>query len=116
LEALVKPKYLEFCDKRGKCLTTRYETLRHNIDPKKSKDNSSVDTWRLSPEVVKENEGIVNFKESKKNIWIQSRRDPKKTWLKIQYCITNEEVQWVIKEWPDQWKVPVVGMKGTKEK
>jgi hypothetical protein len=29
-----------------------------------------ADTWRILPEVVKENEGIANFKESRHNIWI----------------------------------------------
>jgi hypothetical protein len=58
--------------------------------------------------VVKEHEGISNFKESRHNIWIQSKRYPgKMTWLNMQYCITTEEVQWVIVEWPDQWKVPM---------
>jgi hypothetical protein len=55
-----------------------------------------VDTWRISPEVVKEHEGIANFKEYRHNIWIQAKRDPKKTWLKMQYCITTKEVQWVL--------------------
>jgi hypothetical protein len=64
--------------------------------------------------VVKEHEGIANFKEYRHNTWIQARRDPKKTWLKMQYFIIAEEVQWVLEEWPDQWKVPVVGMKGEK--
>jgi hypothetical protein len=34
----------------------------------------------------------------------------------MQYYITIEEVQWVIGEWPYQWKVPVVINKGTKDK
>jgi hypothetical protein len=73
-------------------------------------------TWRISPEVVKEHEGIANFKASRHNTWIQERRDPKKTWLKMHYCITTEEVQWVLVEWLDQWKVPVAGKKGEKGK
>jgi hypothetical protein len=55
-----------------------------------------ADTWRVSPEVVKENEGITNFKASSHNIWIQARRDPNKTWLNMQYFIITKEVQWVI--------------------
>jgi hypothetical protein len=65
------------------------------------------DTWRISLEVVKENEGIANFKASRHNIWIEAKRDPNKTWFTMQYCITSEEVQWVIKEWLDQWEVLV---------
>jgi hypothetical protein len=28
-------------------------------------------------------------------------------WLKMQYCITKEEVDWIIKDWPAQWQSPV---------
>jgi len=110
-----EPKYSTFYDRRGKCSTTRYETMWHKTILKQRKVNSEFfgmylgemqekieDTWRISPEVVKENEGVENFKEFRKNIWIQARGDPKKTWLKMQYYITIEEVQWVIEEWPDQ--------------
>jgi hypothetical protein len=89
-------KYSAFYDRIGKCLTTRYLTLWHNADLKHRKTNSSIfgmflgemqkkiaDTWRISLEVVKENYGIVNLKSSRNNIWIQSRRDPKKTRLKM---------------------------------
>jgi hypothetical protein len=49
-------------------------------------------------------------------MWIQARRDPNKKWLNMQYCITTEEVQWLIGEWPDQWKVLVADKKGKKGK
>ena len=75
-----------------------------------------ADTWIISPEVVKEHEGIANFKASRHNIWIQARRDPKKTWLKMSYSIKIEEFQWVLVECPDQWKVLVVVKKGVKGK
>jgi hypothetical protein len=75
-----------------------------------------AETWRISPGVVKEIEGISNFKASRHNMWIQERRDPKKKWLNMKYYITVEEVQWVIGEFPDQWKVPVAEKKGTKGK
>jgi hypothetical protein len=78
-----KPKYSTFYDRRGKCHTTRYETLWHNAIPNQRKSNSSIffinlgemqkkieDTWRISLEVVKENEGIANFRASRHNIWI----------------------------------------------
>jgi hypothetical protein len=129
LDAWEKPKYSMFCGRTGRCGAVRYETLRHNTDAKQRKSNTSIfgmyiqemqekiaNTWRISPEVVKEHEGIANFKASRHNTWIQARRDPKKTWLKMHYCITTEEVQWVLAEWLDQWKVPVVGKKGEKGK
>jgi hypothetical protein len=51
-------------------------------------------------EVVQEIEGIARFKESRHHMWIQTARDPKKAWLEMQYCITKEEVDWIVKEWP----------------
>jgi hypothetical protein len=64
----------------------RYETLRHNTYSKKRNHNSNIfgmyiqemqeniaDTWIISPEVVKEHEGIANFKESRNNTWIRAR-------------------------------------------
>jgi hypothetical protein len=46
-----------------------------------------ADTWVISPEVVKEHERIANFKAYRHNIRIQARRDPKKAWLNMKYCI-----------------------------
>jgi hypothetical protein len=62
--------------------------------------------WRIPVEVVQKNEGISRFKSSKYHTWIQATRDPKKKWLEMQYCISREEVEWIIKDWPTQWKVP----------
>jgi hypothetical protein len=104
-----EPNYSSFGDRRGKCHITRYEKLWHNAVPMKMKENSIIfgmylaemqekieDTWRISPKVVKEHEGIAKFKAYRNNIWIQSKRDPKKTWLKMEYCIIAKEFQWVI--------------------
>jgi hypothetical protein len=46
----------------------------------------------------------VNFKASQHHTWIQDARDPKRAWLKMQYCVMREEVEWVIKDWPMQWQ------------
>jgi hypothetical protein len=37
-------------------------------------------------------EGIARFKESRHHMWIKATMDPKKAWLEMQYCVTNEEV------------------------
>jgi hypothetical protein len=58
-------------------------------------------------EVVKETEGISNFKDSRHHMWIQAIRDLKKAWLEMQYFITKEEVDWIIKDCPSQWKLRV---------
>jgi hypothetical protein len=34
----------------------------------------------------------------------------------MHYCITTEEVQWVLVEWPSQWKVLVAVKEGEKGK
>jgi hypothetical protein len=33
--------------------------------------------------------------------------DPKKAWLEMQYCVTKEEIDWIIRDCPMQWKMPV---------
>jgi hypothetical protein len=73
-------------------------------------------TWIIPPEVVRENQGITNFQASRHNIWIQDKRDPKKEWLKLIYCVTEEQVQWFIKDWPEEWKVPIISKKVPKSK
>jgi hypothetical protein len=30
-----------------------------------------------------------------------------KEWLQMRYCITTEEVQWAMKDWKEEWKIPV---------
>jgi len=58
-------------------------------------------------EVVQETEGIDIFKASSNHKWIQAARDPKKAWLEMKYCVTSEEIDWIIKDWPTQWKILV---------
>jgi hypothetical protein len=62
-------------------------------------------TWRKPLEVVEEHKNIENFQVSRHNVWIQDKRDPKKNWLHMRHCLTGEEFQWVLKYWPDEWKV-----------
>jgi hypothetical protein len=47
-------------------------------------------------------------------MWIQEKRDPKKEWLQLRYCVTGEQVQWAIKDWPKEWKVRVIPNKVSK--
>ena len=39
------------------------------------------DAWRIPPEVVEEHKNIANFQESRYNVWIQAKKDPKTNWL-----------------------------------
>jgi hypothetical protein len=73
-------------------------------------------TWRKPLEVVEEHKNIENFQVSKHNVWIQDKRDPKNNWFHMRHCLTGEEFQWVLKYWPDEWKVLVTANKGQKEK
>ena len=40
-------------------------------------------------------------------MWIQVVRYPKKAWIEMHYCITKEEVDWIIKEWHVNSQLPV---------
>jgi hypothetical protein len=40
-------------------------------------------------------------------MWIQVERDPTKEWLQMRYYVTVEELQWAMKDWKDEWQVPL---------
>jgi hypothetical protein len=66
--------------------------------------------------MVEEHQGITEFKASKQNMWIKGKRNPKKNWLHMRFCVTKKEVQWVMKDLLEEWKVPVESKKGLKGK
>jgi hypothetical protein len=39
-------------------------------------------------------------------MWIHAQKDPGKQWLQMHYCITEGNIDMVIKEWEDEWKIP----------
>jgi hypothetical protein len=41
-------------------------------------------------------------------MWIQAWKDPNKQWLQMRYCITKGEIDMVIKDWEDEWKISVL--------
>jgi hypothetical protein len=41
-------------------------------------------------------------------MWIQARKDPKKKWLQLRYCITEGDIQIGIKDWEDEWMILVL--------
>jgi hypothetical protein len=57
---------------------------------------------------------IANFKASRDNMWIQVHRDPGKEWLQLRYCITEEDVEMDMRDWPDDWKIPVLNQEQPK--
>jgi hypothetical protein len=107
-----EPKLSAFLDRKGKCYAARYESLWQAKDNKNQQANNIVfsmlleeiqqhttNVWCIPMEVVQETEGIAKFKASRHHMWIQATRDPKKAWLEMQYCITKEEVDWIVKDW-----------------
>jgi hypothetical protein len=51
--------------------------------------------------VVAQFREISNFKATRNNMWIQVRRDPRKEWLKLRYCVTKEDVEMAMRDWRD---------------
>jgi hypothetical protein len=69
---------------------------------------SIANTWRITPKVVAQYRDIANFKATRHIVWIQARRDPEKEWLQLCYCVKEEYVDMTIKDWQDDWKIPVL--------
>jgi hypothetical protein len=67
-----------------------------------------ANTWRITPEVVAQYQGIANFRATRHNMWIQAHRDPEKEWLQLRFCINAEEVEMEMRDWQDDWKIPVI--------
>jgi hypothetical protein len=41
-------------------------------------------------------------------MWIQARKDLDKQWLQMRYCITEGDIDMVISEWADEWRIPTI--------
>jgi hypothetical protein len=41
-------------------------------------------------------------------MWIQPRKDPDKQWLQMHYYVTEGDINMIIKEWPDEWRIPTI--------
>jgi hypothetical protein len=41
-------------------------------------------------------------------MWIQVWKDPNKKWLQMHYCIMEGDIDMVIKDWEDEWKIPIL--------
>jgi hypothetical protein len=104
----------------GNFYVARYESLWKEKDNKTQQtiktifsmlleeiQQRTMNVWCILMEVVQETYGIAKFKASRNHVWIQVVRGPKKAWLEMQYCVTREEVDWIIKDWHAQWKLPV---------
>lgn len=61
---------------------------------------------RLSPILFKQIRAFAEFKVDFHNVWIHSRRDPKKVWHKLPYLVAKIYVQEVVGGWPEEWHKP----------
>jgi hypothetical protein len=64
-------------------------------------EESIANTWRVTPEVVMQYQGIANFRAMCHNMWIQTRMDPTKEWLQLHFYIKEEEVEVEMGDWKD---------------
>jgi hypothetical protein len=64
--------------------------------------------WRITPEVVARYADIAKFQATRQTMWIQAKNDLEKQWLQMHYCITEGDIDMVISEWPDEWRIPTI--------
>jgi hypothetical protein len=64
--------------------------------------------WRITPQAVAQYQNITNFKATRHAMWIQAWKDPNKKWLQMHYYITEGDIDMVIKDWEDEWKILVL--------
>jgi hypothetical protein len=96
----VEPKYSFIYPISRKCHATIYTILWHTLDEKHKKVNSIIfniyydkmqenidNTWRIPPKVVEEDQIITHLKAYRHSMWIQAKRDPKKEWSQLRYCV-----------------------------
>jgi hypothetical protein len=41
-------------------------------------------------------------------MWIQPRKEPDKQWLQMRYYITEGDIDMIINEWLDEWRIPTI--------
>jgi hypothetical protein len=41
-------------------------------------------------------------------MWIQAWKDPDNQWLQLRYCIKEADIEMAIKDWDDDWRIPVL--------
>jgi hypothetical protein len=60
----------------------------------------------MTPQVVAHYRDIANFKATRHAMWIQVWKDPNKQWLQLHYYIMKGDIDMVIGDWEDDWKIP----------
>jgi len=64
-------------------------------------------TPRLIENIIAKYNNIARFKVGMHYIYIHPIRDPERQWLVTSFKLTNEEVDQIIGEWEEAWKVPI---------
>jgi hypothetical protein len=41
-------------------------------------------------------------------MWIRACRDPRKDWIQMRYCITEDDIKMDMRDWPNEFKIPVL--------
>jgi hypothetical protein len=115
-----EPGYVIFCT-RPQPAGARYLLLRSGPQARHKRENGIIfeaylwdiqeaisRSWRITPEAIMRYADIANFWATRQTMWIQPRQDPDKQWLQMCYCITEGDIDMVINEWPDEWRIPTI--------
>jgi hypothetical protein len=115
-----EPEYIVFAT-RPQPVGVRYLVLRSRPQARQKRDNGIIfeaylreiqeaisRSWRTTPKVVARYGDIANFWATRQAMWIQPRQDPDKQWLPMHYCIKEGDIDMVISEWPDEWRIPSI--------
>jgi hypothetical protein len=41
-------------------------------------------------------------------MWIHAWKDPDNQWLQLHYCIKEANIEMAIKDWDDNWRIPIL--------
>jgi hypothetical protein len=116
-----EPPYSHFSDRVGCYRTTWYTSMGSTLYPKRRSGNTDTfsrylndiqeniaNTWRVTPKVVTQYQGVANFRDTRHDMWIKPCRDIKKEWLQLFFCINIEEFEIVMRHLKDKWKILVI--------
>jgi len=57
----------------------------------------------MSPIVYNNFQCTTEFKADLHNLYIQARKDPKQTWVKLPFIATDDAIYEVLAVWPLEW-------------
>jgi hypothetical protein len=113
-----EPRYVFFCTRPKSNQGARYLLLRARPDSRRKRKNGSIfegylcdlqesisNMWRITPEAVARYGNIANFRATWHTMWIHVCKDLDKQWIQMHYCITEGDINMVIKEWDDEWRI-----------